>query len=92
MINNNTGICFGVAHRTIQGASKKRNTAKRNMFSAVCALSIYIRLCMKMSSFLMMDSGAYIILIMWNFISGLDAWYHFRFNISCGVAVTGKSH
>ena len=38
------------------------------------------------------DNAAYIIFIMWNYISGLDAWYHFRFNISCGVAVTGKSH
>ena len=30
----------------------KRNTAKRNMSSAVCALSMYTRLCMKMLSFL----------------------------------------
>ena len=29
---------------------------------------------------------------MWNSISGLDAWYHFRFNISCGVDVTVRSH
>ena len=36
----------------MQGASKKEeNTAKRNMSSAVCALSIYNRLCMKMLSF-----------------------------------------
>jgi hypothetical protein len=26
--------------------------------------------------------------IMWNSISGLDAWYHFPFTISCGMAVT----
>ena len=39
-----------------------------------------------------MDNAAYIIFIMWNFISGLEAWYHFRFNISCGVAVMGRSH
>ena len=39
-----------------------------------------------------MDNAAYIIFIMWNSISGLDAWYHFRFNISCGVAVTVRSH
>merc|ERR1711954_319070 len=29
----------------------------------------------------------YIIFIIWNSISGLDTRYHFRFNISCGVAV-----
>ena len=39
-----------------------------------------------------MDNAAYIILIMWNSISGLEPWYHFWFNISCGVAVTVRSH
>ena len=39
-----------------------------------------------------MCNAAYVIFIMWNSISGLDAWYHFRFNISCGVAVTVRSH
>ena len=39
-----------------------------------------------------MGNAAYIIFIMWNSISGLDAWYHFRFNISCGVAVTVRGH
>ena len=39
-----------------------------------------------------MDNAAYIIFIMWNSISGLDAWYHFWFNITCGVAVMGRSH
>ena len=34
----------------------------------------------------------YIIFIMCNSISGLDAWYYFWFNISCGVAVTVRSH
>ena len=29
-------------------------------------------------------NDAYIIIIMWNSISGLDTWYHFQFNISCG--------
>ena len=43
---------------------------------------VYARMC----------NAAYIIFIMWNSISGLDAWYHFRLNISCGVAVTVKSH
>ena len=38
------------------------------------------------------DNAAYIIFIIWNSISGLYAWYHFRFNISCGVAVTVRSY
>ena len=40
----------------------------------------------------LMDNAAYIIFIMWNSISGLEPWYHFRLNISCGVAVTVRSH
>ena len=36
-------------------------------------------------------NAAYVIFIMWNSISGLDC-YHFRLNISCGVAVTVRSH
>ena len=35
---------------------------------------------------------AYIIFNMLNSISGFDAWYHFRFNISWGVAVMVRSH
>ena len=35
-----------------------KNTAKRNMFSAMCALSIYSRLCMKMLSFLFVRAWA----------------------------------
>ena len=34
-----------------------------------------------------MGNAVYIIFIKWNSISSLDTWYHFRFNISCGVAV-----
>ena len=37
-------------------------------------------------------NAAYITFIMWNSITGLDAWYHFRFNISCGVAVKVRGH
>ena len=37
-------------------------------------------------------SGPYIIFIMWNSICGLEPWYHFGLNISCGVAVTVRSH
>ena len=39
-----------------------------------------------------MCNAAYVIFIMWNSIYGLDACYHFRLNISCGVAVTVRSH
>ena len=39
-----------------------------------------------------LGNAAYIIFIMWNSISDLEAWYHFRFNISCGVAVTVRGH
>ena len=39
-----------------------------------------------------MGNAAYIIFIMWNSISSLDAWYHFRFDVSCGVAVTMSGH
>ena len=39
-----------------------------------------------------MGNAAYIIFIMWNSISGLDTCYHFRLNISCGVAVTVGGH
>ena len=39
-----------------------------------------------------MCNAAYVIFIMWNSISGLDASYHFRLNISCGVAVMVRSH
>ena len=35
-----------------------KNTAKRNMSSAVCASSMYSRLCMKMSSFLFVHTWA----------------------------------
>ena len=37
---------------------KVKNTAKRNMSSAVCASSMYSRLCMKMSSFLFVRACA----------------------------------
>ena len=33
-----------------------------------------------------------IIFIMLNSTSGLDDWYHFRFNTSCGVGVTVRGH
>ena len=39
-----------------------------------------------------MGNAAYIIFSMYNSISSLDSWYHFRFNISCGVVVKVRSH
>merc|ERR1711954_40635 len=39
-----------------------------------------------------MCNAEYIIFIMWNSISDLDTCYHFRLNISCGVAVTEGGH
>ena len=39
-----------------------------------------------------MGNAVYIMFIMWNSISGLGTWYHFRFNISSGVALTVRSH
>ena len=39
-----------------------------------------------------MCNAAYVIFIMLNSISGLDACYHFRLNMSCGVAVTVGGH
>ena len=65
------------------------------MSSAVCALSmdksslhenVVFSVCARMCN------AAYFIFIMWNSFSGLEAWYHLRFNISCGVAVTVRSH
>ena len=44
------------------------------------------------SVFARMDNAAYIIFVMWNSVSSSEAWYHFQFNISCGVAVTVRSH
>ena len=39
-----------------------------------------------------MCNAVYVIFIMWNSVSGLDTCYHFRLNISCGVAVTVGGH
>ena len=44
------------------------------------------------SVFACVGNAEYIIFIMWNSISGLDAGYHFQFNITCGLAVMGRIH
>ena len=72
---------------------QSKTTAKRNMSSAMCASSMYSCLFMKMSSFLFVRACAmrgYVIFIMWNFISGLDAWYLFQLIISRGVVLNKK--
>ena len=66
----------------VYGRAKSRNLWQ-NMSSAE---NVVFSVCARM------DNATYIMFIMWNSISGLDAWYHFRFNISCGVAVMGRSH
>ena len=74
----------------VYGRAESRNL-QRNMSSVVCASSMsslhgngFFSVCARM------ENAVYITFIMWN--SSLDAWYHFRFNISCGVAVLGRSH
>ena len=52
------------------------------VFARKCRFSVSVGMC----------HAAYVIFIMWNSISGLDTWYHFRFNISCGVAVKVRCH
>ena len=57
------------------------------MFSAVCATSMSsLHENVDFSVCACAVNAAYFIFIMWNSISGLDAC------ISCGVAVTGRSH
>ena len=43
---------------TLSDGFKTKNTAKRNMSSAMCASSMYSRLCMKMLSFLLLRARA----------------------------------
>ena len=75
--------------------------AERNLqiSSGICPVPFVLRQCtmslhenMVFSVCACMDNAAYIIFIIWNSFSGLDAWYHFRFNVSYGVAVTVRSH
>ena len=79
----------------MQGASKKKKYRKvKYVQHRVCFVylqssfheNVVFSVCARM------DNAAYIIFIMWNSISGLDTWYYFRFNISCGVAVKVRSH
>ena len=57
VVSGETQVFAKQLNRHIFGFPTK-NTAKRNMSSAVCALSMYSRLCMKMSSFLFVRTWA----------------------------------
>ena len=77
----------------LQGVSKKYRKAeyvqRRVCFVNVQSslhLNVIFSLCARMGN------AACIIFIMWNSISGLEAWYHLWFNISCCVSVTVRSH
>ena len=63
------------------------------MASTVCASLMNSGLCKKMSSFLFVRAWAMRIYYIYHVtsISGLDSRYHFRLNISCGVAVKVRS-
>ena len=69
--------CNTDAHAKIPARFNVQSSLPENVVFSVCA---------------QMGNAAYIISIMWNSISGLDAWYYFRFNISYGVAVMVRSH
>ena len=56
---------------------KVQSSLHENIVFSVCA-----RMC----------NATYVIFFMWNSISGLDACYHLRLNINCGVAVTVRGH
>ena len=98
-------VSFPVKHQLWSGCHSEKSSKKYRKAEYVkrhvCVLSIYSRLSMKMSSLhenvvfsvcAHMGNAAYIIFIMWNSIAGLDTWYLFCFNISCGVAVKVRSH
>ena len=57
------------------------------MSSTMWALSIYSRLCMKMLSFLFVRTWA---MLRVYYVYHVE--FHFRCNISCGVAVKVRSH
>ena len=87
-------ICFGEGHKTIDGL-QKREIPQSGICPAPCVpflFTVVFAWKCRLSVCAHMDNAAYIMFIMWHSISGLDTWYHFRFNISCGVAVKVRSH
>ena len=78
----------------IKVINEKEKIPQSGICPALCVLNVqsYLHENVVLSVCALMCNAAYVIFIMWNSISGLDAWYHFRLNISCGVAVTVRSH
>ena len=78
----------------VYGRGESQNLERNMSSSSLCCVNVQSSLHENVvfSVFASMDNAAYIIFIMWNSISRLEPWLHFRFNISCGVAVTVRSH
>ena len=76
------------------GTTLKKYRKAKYIQCRVCFVNVqsYLHENVVFSVCVLVCNAAYVIFIMWNSIFGLDAWYHFRFNISCGVAVTVRSH
>ena len=84
---------FKVVLRKFQGCLKKYRKAEyvqRRVCFVNVQLSLHENVVFSVSARTCI--AAYVIFIMWNSISGLDTCYHFRLNISCGGAVTVRSH
>ena len=96
-LEDHRGICYGEAHRIMQGMGlqKRGKYCKAEYVQRrVCLVneqsSLHENVVFSVSA--RIGNTTYIIFIMWNSISGLESWNHFRFNISCGVAVTVRGH
>ena len=94
-----------MTHFSIKKKSAKRDYAApstwhrtQNFFfkeiCCVCLVNVQLSLHLNVifSLCALMGFAACIIFIIWNSISGLEAWYHFRFNISFGGAVMVRNH
>ena len=72
------GICFGEAHRIMQGASKKRKILQSRICPQRCVCFVYLQLTLHenvvFSVCARKGDAVYIIFIMWSSISGLDTW------------------
>ena len=95
--DQSNGMLGRISHsvrKNVRTAAVVRANLVHNMFSAVWTVNVqsFLHENVVFSVCASMGNAANIIFIMWNSISGLDAWYHIQFNISCGVAVTVRSH
>ena len=82
-------------HKILREIEKEKRYRKAEYVQRrVCFVNVQssLHLNVVFSLYARMGFATCIIFIMWTSISGLEAWYHFRFNISCGVAVTMRSH